>query len=59
MWDADRQSDTEFVRAHLDAQIALIGALIATTPDGGGKIVDLKAREARLRAYVERLRAMP
>jgi hypothetical protein len=55
VWDADRPGDAEFVRSHLDAQIALIGALIATTPNSGSKIVELKAREARLRAFVKRL----
>ena len=56
VWDADRRADAEFVRAHLDAQIALIGALIATTPNSGTKVIELKAREARLRAFVKRLR---
>jgi hypothetical protein len=54
VWDASRQGDADFVRAHLDAQIALIGALIAGTPDGDGKVLELKLREARLRAFVLR-----
>jgi len=57
--DAERRTNADFVRVHLDTQLALITALIATTQAAGSSVDHLRAREARLRAFIERFQGNP
>lgn len=54
--DPSLEADRVFVLTHLDAQIASIITMIAAARASGAPIDLLKAREKRLRKFVERLR---
>jgi hypothetical protein len=54
--DPSLEADRVFVLTHLDAQIASVTTMIAAARASGAPIDLLKAREKRLRKFVERLR---